>query len=185
MFLTLWIDADSIPKNLRSIILKATTRIGAQAYFVSDRALADVQLYIEEDTCRVRSEKKAQGITEKSQLKAFKSSIHAIVVQSGKDSADNYIVENSKSPALCITHDIPLAARMLEKGAYAIDDRGESYTQENIKARLGNRSINQQLREYGIFEEQQGKMKESSTKAFADNLDRTLTQILKTLARNE
>ena len=182
MNFTLWIDADSLPKNLRSIILKATVRINAQAYFVSDRALQDVHLFIEEDTHRIRSQKTAEGITDKLQLKAFKSSIYAIVVQTGKDSADNYIVENSTLPALCITHDIPLAARMLEKGAYAIDDRGESYTQENIKAKLGNRSINQQLREYGVFEEQQGKMKESSTKAFADNLDRTLTSIIKTLA---
>ena len=181
MFLTLWVDADSIPKNLRTIILKAAVRINANAYFVSDRNLSDVQLFIEEDTHRIRSEKKAQGITEKAQLKAYTSSIHQIVVQTGKDSADNYIVENSTLPALCITHDIPLASRMLEKGAFAIDDRGESYTQENINARLGNRMINQQLREYGIFEEQQSKMKESSTKAFADNLDRTLTSILKTL----
>ncbi len=181
MNLTLWIDADSIPKTLRSIILKAAVRINAQAYFVSDRKLSDVQLFIEEDTHKIRSEKKTQGITDKAQLKAYISSIHQIVVPTGKDSADNYIVDNSVLPALCITHDIPLASRMLEKGAFAIDDRGESYTQENINARLGNRRINQQLREYGIFEEQQGKMKESSIKAFADNLDRTLTSIIKGL----
>lgn len=181
MNLTLWVDADSVPKNLRSIILKASVRINAQAYFVSDRNLSDVQLFIEEDTHRIRSEKKAQGIIEKAQLKAYISLIHQIVVPTGKDSADNYIVENSTIPALCITHDIPLAFRMLEKGAFAIDDRGESYTKENIKARLGNRTINQQLREFGVFEEQQSKMKESSTKAFADNLDRTLTLILKQL----
>ncbi len=181
MNLTLWVDADSVPKNLRSIILKASVRINAQTYFVSDRNLSDVQLFIEEDTHRIRSEKKAQGIIEKAQLKAYISLIHQIVVPTGKDSADNYIVENSTIPALCITHDIPLASRMLEKGAFAIDDRGESYSKDNIKARLGNRSINQQLREFGVFEEQQSKMKESSTKAFADNLDRTLTSILKQL----
>lgn len=181
MNLSLWIDADSIPKNLRSIILKATVRVNAQAYFVSDRILSDVQLFIEEDTCRIRKLKMAEGIEDKATLKAYKSMIHAIVVQTGANCADNYIVENSTLPALCITHDIPLAARMLEKGAFAIDDRGESYTQENIKARLGNRAINQKLREMGIFEEQQGKMKESNTKAFADNLDRTLTTLMKSL----
>ncbi len=177
MNLTIWIDADSIPKNLRSIILKAAVRVNVQAYFVSDRALSDVQLFIEEDTCRIRKHKKAEGIEDKTTLKSYKSMIHAIVVQTGKDSADNYIVENSTLPALCITHDIPLASRMLEKGAFAIDDRGESYTQENIKEKLGNRAINQQLRDMGIFENQQSKMKESSFKAFADNLDRTLTSL--------
>ncbi len=181
MNLTLWIDADSLPKNLRTIILKAAVRLKVQTFFVSDRNLADVQLFIEEDTHRIRTEKKGEGITEKAQLKGFVSSIHQIVVQTGKDSADNYIVENASLPALCITHDIPLAARMLQKGAFAIDDRGDSYTLQNINARLGNRAINQQLREYGIFDEQQNKMKESSTKAFADNLDRTLTQLIKTL----
>lgn len=177
MNLALWIDADSIPKNLRSIILKAAVRVDAQAYFVSDRILSDVKLFIEEDTYRIRSLKKAEGIEDKVVLKLYKSSIHNIVVQTGQDSADNYIVEKSELPVLCITHDIPLAARMLEKGAYVIDDRGESYTPQNIKARLGNRTINQQLREMGIFDDQQSKMKESSFKAFADNLDRTLTKL--------
>ncbi len=181
MNLTLWIDADSIPKNLRSIILKAAVRINAQAYFVSDRVLSDVILFIEEDTFRIRKLKREEGITDKSVLKSYKSNIHSIIVPTNSNSADDYIVENSQLPALCITHDIPLAARMLEKGALAIDDRGESYTQENIKQRLGNRSINQQLREMGIFDNQQCKMKESSFKSFADNLDRTLTCILKNL----
>ncbi len=179
MNISLWIDADSIPKNLRTIILKAAIRINAQAYFVSDRALSDVVLFIEEDTCRIRNLKRAEGITNKAELKAYKSNIHSIVVPTGNNSADDYIVENAEFPALCITHDIPLASRMLEKGVFAIDDRGESYTQENIKQRLGNRAINQQLREMGIFDNQQAKMKESNFKAFANNLDRTLTSIIK------
>ena len=68
---------------------------------------------------------------------------------------------------------------MLEKGARAIDDRGESYTTQTINARLGNRLVNQKLREMGVFAEQQSKMKGSCAKSFADNLDRTLTAMLK------
>jgi len=175
----IWIDADSVPKNLRDIILRAAVRTGLPTFFVADRTLSDVELFIQEDTFRLRQALRGAGETDKAVIKACKSRIRMVVVENGADSADNYIVENSKSNSLCITHDIPLASRMLKKGARAIDDRGESYTAQTINARLGDRLVNQKLREMGVFSEQQRKMKGFDTKAFADNLDRTLTTMLK------
>jgi len=179
--LELWIDSDSIPKNLRSIILKAAVRIGCPAFFVADRTLIDIEQFIQENTFRMRQALRESGETDKEIIRACKSKIHMIVVQSGENSADNYIVDNSSKKVLCITHDIPLASRMLEKGAYVIDDRGESFTTQNINVRLSDRLVNQELREMGLFPEYKGKMKESDSKAFADNFDRTLTNILKSL----
>ncbi len=175
----LWIDADSVPKNLRDIILRAAVRTGLPAFFVADRTLPDVELFIQEDTFRLRQALREAGETDKAAIRACRSRIRMVVVENGADSADNYIVEHSKPNSLCITHDIPLASRMLEKGAHAIDDRGESYTIQTINARLGNRLVNQKLREMGVFAEQQSKMKGSCAKAFADNLDRTLTAMLR------
>lgn len=175
----LWIDADSVPKNLRDIILRAAVRTGLPAFFVADRTLPDVELFIQEDTFRLRQALREAGETDKTAIRACRSRIRMVVVENGSDSADNYIVENSNPNSLCITHDIPLASRMLEKGARAIDDRGESYTTQTINARLGNRLVNQKLREMGVFAEQQSKMKGSCAKAFADNLDRTLTAMFR------
>lgn len=175
----LWVDADSIPRNLRAIVLRAAARTGMPTFFVADRDLADVRQFIQDDTCRLRQVLKGAGETDKAVIRACRSRISMVVVQSGQNSADDYIVENSSQLSLCITHDIPLASRMLAKGSYAIDDRGESYTSKDISARLGDRLVNQKLREMGFFAEQQGKMKGSVSKSFADNLDRTLTSMFR------
>lgn len=166
----IWVDSDSIPNNLKPIIMKAAVRINAAAVFVADRDLKDVRQFISEDTCRIRKEKNDRSL---------KSKISMIVVQSGQDSADNYIVENAKEGSLCITHDIPLAARLLEKKCHVIDDRGMTYSQENINALLSERNVNSQLREMGVFASQQSKQGKENTKLFSDNFDRTLTLLLK------
>lgn len=163
-----WIDADSIPKSLRPIILKAAVRKNAAAVFVADRELKDVKQFIADDTFRVRQE---------AGDKSIKSKISMVVVTTGANSADDYIVENAQEGSLCITHDIPLASRLLEKGCIVIDDRGGTYNSDNIKALLKNREVNSTLREYGVFAEQQTKSSASSSvKAFADNLDKTLSK---------
>jgi len=166
----IWVDSDSIPNNLKPIILKAAVRINAAAVFVADRDLKDVRQFISEDTCRIRKENNDRSL---------KSKISMVVVQSGQDSADNYIVENSKEGSLCITHDIPLAARLLEKKCHVIDDRGMTYSPENINALLSERNVNSQLREMGVFASQQSKQGKENTKLFSDNFDRTLTLLLK------
>ncbi len=181
MSIELWIDSDSVPKNLRSIILKAATRLDIPAFFVADRALSDIELFIQEDTFRKRQALRANGEADKSVLRNCKSKISMIVVESGPNSADDYIVANSHIPALCITHDIPLAFRMLDKGACAIDDSGESFTFQNINVRLQDRLVNEKLREMGVFADCKSKKKESSFSAFANNLDRTLTFMMKNL----
>ncbi len=181
MDIELWIDSDSVPKNLRNIILKAATRLDLPTFFVADRNLSDIELFIQEDTFKKRQSLREKGQTPNSVLRNCKSKISMIVVKSAPNSADDYIVEHSHIPALCITHDIPLASRMLEKGAFAIDDSGESFTSQNIKVRLGDRLVNEKLREMGVFAECKSKTKDSSTKAFADNLDRTLTFMMKNL----
>jgi len=61
--------------------------------------------------------------------------IKFIQVTSGFDVADNEIVKRVSVGDLVITSDIPLAAEVVEKGAYALDPRGELYSDDNIKAR--------------------------------------------------
>lgn len=125
--------------------------------------------FICQDTGRLRSETGDRSL---------KSKIKMVVVQSGENSADDYMVLNAQEGSLCITHDIPLAERLLEKNCTVIDDRGGTYTQENIKALLADRSVNAELRSWGVFAEQQSRHTKTGTKNFADNLDRTVTKML-------
>ena len=166
-----WIDSDSVPKTLRPIILKAAVRLNTAAVFVADRELKDIKQFIADDTFRVRQ---ANGD------KTLKSKISMVVVAQGTNSADDYIVEKAGEGDLCITHDIPLAGRLLEKKCTVIDDRGGTYNSDNINALLKNREVNSTLREYSVFAEQQSKSTTSaSVKAFADNFDKTISALIK------
>ena len=175
----IWVDADSVPAKLRQMILKAASRTSAPCFFVADRELPDVKAYIAEDTFALREKARQAGQPDASEIRRIKSRISMVVVASGENSADDYIVNQASESSLCITHDIPLASRLLEKGCTVIDDRGAEYTAADIRARLGDRLVNQELRSWGVFSEQQAKMGQGVQKAFADNLDRTITRMMK------
>ncbi len=172
-----WVDADSVPVSLRQIILKAAARLGLRCFFVADRSLPDVKRFIADDTFALRQKAREAGETDADAIKAIRSGISMHVVQTGSNSADDFIVEHAGPHSLCVTHDIPLAARLLEKGCTVIDDRGGEYTDSEIRVRLADRLVNMELRTWGVYSEQQRKMSGSDVKAFADNLDRTLTRL--------
>lgn len=177
MTFDIYVDADSVPRNLRPIILKASKRTEGATYFVADRALNDVKQYIAEDTFATRKALREAGETDEEVIKKAKSRISMIVVTTSSNSADDYIVQSIKEGDLCITHDIPLASRVLERDALAIDDRGSEYTKADISRRLTGRLVNQELRSWGVFSEQQGRMDNKSQKAFSDTLDKVLTRM--------
>ena len=123
MKITIYVDADSVPKALRSIILKAAVRLGAAAFFVSDRPLKDVEAFIAEDTHRLREEIRSGGRALSTEEKrAVRSKLRFIQVPVGEGSADDWIVKSAEEAlekdaelrVLAVTHDIPLAARRLE-----------------------------------------------------------------------
>ena len=177
MVFEIWVDADSVPKGLRTIILRAASRLSLSCTFVADRKLPDVVQYIADDTFSLRQKAREQGILDDGEIHAVKSRIRMVVVPSGQDSADDMLVKEAPAGSLCITHDIPLASRLLEKGCHVIDDRGSEYTQDDIRARLGDRLVNKELRNWGVFADQQVRMDASNQKAFADNFDRMLTRL--------
>jgi uncharacterized protein YaiI (UPF0178 family) len=100
-------------------------------------------------------------------------------VSEGLDVADTFIVEASAPGDLCITADIPLAARLVAKGLTAIDPRGAVYSAESIGERLSLRDFMTGLRDAGV---QTGGPPPFSLKAkqrFASTLDRELTRAVR------
>ncbi|HYF08442.1 MAG TPA: DUF188 domain-containing protein, partial [Acetobacteraceae bacterium] len=55
-----------------------------------------------------------------------------VVVSEGADAADDWIAEAITPADVCVTADIPLAARCLAKGARAISPKGIPFTGDNI-----------------------------------------------------
>jgi len=76
--------------------------------------------------------------------------ISAIVVPQGPDVADDRIVELAAAGDLIITADIPLADRVITKGATVITPKGHLLTASNIGERLSMRNVMDEMRGVGI-----------------------------------
>ncbi|HKY19062.1 MAG TPA: YaiI/YqxD family protein [Rhizomicrobium sp.] len=70
-----------------------------------------------------------------------------VIVAEGADAADNWIVDNIAGGDICITADIPLAARCLDKGAAVLAPNGKAFTHDSIGMALGMRDLSRHLRE--------------------------------------
>lgn len=76
--------------------------------------------------------------------------IHFVQVEQGPDIADNKIAEDCMTGDLVITADIPLAVRIVEKGALGLDPRGTIYDKNNIGQISDMRDFMDTLRNDGI-----------------------------------
>jgi uncharacterized protein YaiI (UPF0178 family) len=74
-----------------------------------------------------------------------------ITVSEGADIADDWIAERMTAADICITADIPLAGRCLEKGGRAVSPKGHVWTSANIGNALAGREVARHLREIGAM----------------------------------
>jgi hypothetical protein len=73
-----------------------------------------------------------------------------VMVGQGADAADDWIAERIGPADICVTADIPLASRCLEKGARALSSAGKAWTGDNIGNALAGRELSRHLRELGM-----------------------------------
>jgi uncharacterized protein YaiI (UPF0178 family) len=99
-------------------------------------------------------------------------------VASGFDVADAHIVEQLAAGDLVITADIPLASLVIERGAHALNPRGELYTTANIQERLTMRNFMEELRGAGVETGGPAAFSQADRQAFANTLDRFLVKHL-------
>jgi uncharacterized protein len=79
------------------------------------------------------------------------ANVHMVTVAEGADKADDWIAERITAQDVCVTADIPLAARCLAQHAQALSHTGKRWTQDNIGSALAGREINRHLREIGAM----------------------------------
>lgn len=72
------------------------------------------------------------------------------VVDRGFDAADDWIVAHVAPDDIVVTADIPLAARCLAAGAYALGPTGRPFTESNIGDALATRDLLSEMRSAGI-----------------------------------
>ena len=80
---------------------------------------------------------------------------------------------------MAICRDIPLAKRLLDRGAAVIDDRGRLFNRENIAELLSVRNFMVGLAENGLGPDRTAHYGKKELKLFADSLDRAVTRLLK------
>jgi hypothetical protein len=73
-----------------------------------------------------------------------------IVVGAGADIADDWIAERITAADVCVTADIPLAARCLAKDARALTYTGKHWSTDNIGNALAGREVARHMREIGM-----------------------------------
>lgn len=102
-----------------------------------------------------------------------------IVTENTEGAADDYIVEQTAPCDLVITRDIPLAAKLVEKGINTINDRGCLFTTETIREQLSIRNFNYNIAKMGIQPDRIGSFNKKNLNDFANCLDRELQKKLK------
>ena len=102
--------------------------------------------------------------------------INFLQVPQGFDVADDEIVLRSNPDDLVITADIPLAAELIAKGVQALNPRGELYTEDNVRGRLNMRDFMDTMRSSGVQSGGPPPISQADKQAFANALDRILTQ---------
>jgi uncharacterized protein YaiI (UPF0178 family) len=105
--------------------------------------------------------------------------VEMIVVQEGPDAADDWIAEEIKGNDIVITADIPLAARCLEVGAFALGTNGREFTPDSIGGALASREINASIRETGVMTGGPRPMTPRDRSRFSNELDRMVQRALR------
>ena len=147
----IWVDADAAPRDVKDVVARAALRLELTTLLVANQ-----RLY----------------------TPANNRFVESVRVAGGPDVADDHIVECAEPGDLAITADIPLAARLVEKGIDTIDPRGTEYTEHNIGERLSVRDFMDQLRSNGVETGGPAAYSAKDKKAFAAAFDRTLTRLL-------
>ena len=143
----IWVDADACPGVIKDILFRAAERARIVTTLVANRLL-------------------------RTPPSPF---VKAIRVPRGFDVADNRIAQRVEPGDLVITADIPLAAAVIERGAHALNPRGELYSKDNIAERLAVRNLMDELRGTGMNTGGPAVFSQSDRQLFANQLDRFLT----------
>lgn len=144
----IWVDADALPRTAKEILVRASMRREVEVTFVLNGWMD----------------------------KPKSPRVEVVLVSQGADVADDHIAEAIEEGELCITSDIPLASRVVEKGGFVITPHGRELDEESIGHALSLRDFHTELREQGIQTGGPKAQSDSVKQAFANALDRWITR---------
>jgi hypothetical protein len=110
--------------------------------------------------------------------------IRNVVVTGAFDAADNWIADRARGNDIAITADVPLAARLVDKGVHVIGPTGRAFTPQTVGMALAMRNLKQELREAGAIKGYNPGFSAKDRSAFLQALDRTIRGAIKNSARS-
>lgn len=143
---TIWIDADACPRAVKEFVFKVSCRL---------------------NICVILVANSYQTIPQSDLIKL-------IIVDSGFDAADQYIIDLVEIHDIVITADIPLAAEVLKKKAKVLNPRGEIYNENTIGSVLSMRDFMKEFYDAGTIKGGQAPFGPKDIKLFADSLNKLI-----------
>lgn len=144
----IYVDADACP--VRDEVLRVAERHGTPVVYVANGGIRPVR----HPLARVE------------------------VVAEGADAADRWIAERIGPGDVCVTADVPLAARCVEAGATVLRPNGEPITGANAGAALAMRDLMADLRAADPFRQGGGRpFSRADRSRFLDALEKTLRSV--------
>ena len=146
-------------------------------------------IYIDADACPVKDE--TLRVADRHNVKVYVVSngglrpnphplVETVVVADGPDVADMWIADRVGKGDICITGDIPLAAKCLEGGGRAVRHNGDTFTTANIGNQLAMRDLMADLREADPFRQGSGRpFSKADRSKFLEVLEREIRAALK------
>ncbi|MFT5695597.1 MAG: hypothetical protein ACI9QQ_001576 [Myxococcota bacterium] len=147
-----------------------------------------IEIYVDADACPVKDEVYEVAsryglyvvLVANSRLKVPSGGgVEMVVVDQGPDVADDWIAETIRAGDICITADIPLAARCLEVGAKVLGTNGRPFDEEMIGGALAMRELKTDLRDAGTVTGGPPPIAQKDRSRFASRLDQFVQQGLR------
>jgi uncharacterized protein len=146
--MTIWVDADAMPRAVKEVLYRAAQKRTIDTVFVANAYLTIPQ----------------------------SAYLRTVRVSHGADVADDYIAEHCQTGDLVVSADVPLAARVVEKGATVLQPHGRELTEENVSEVLSFRDFGDALRNAGIETGGPPPFSNAQKGKFSNALDRWITR---------
>ena len=150
--LTIWVDADAAPREVKEIVFRAGKRLALGVTLVANSVV---------------------------QVPAAYGFVRSVGVPPRADAADHWIAAHAAPGDVLVSADVELAARVVDRGVACIDPRGQELTADDARTALSVRNAMEQLRGAGVNTGGPRPYSPRDAQAFAATLDRVLRKIMR------
>jgi len=149
--LKVYIDADSCPRVVRDMVIRACRKQLVPLVLAANRAIPHEE---------------GPGVEMR-------------ILEKEPGAVDQWLLDVMESGDLLITRDIPLAARTVERGILTLNDRGDVFSGEDLASRLLKRDWMEELRAAGVARDGARNYGNKERDAFARTFDREFHRLLR------